>query len=128
MATGDTKTCARCGRTIEWRRKWADDWDNVKYCSKSCRKHGVRDIDHQLESTTLRLLNERGPSKSICPSEAARAVADNPNDDDAWRDLMEPARMAARRLTARGIAEITQKGKPVDPSTAKGPIRVQLKR
>ena len=38
---------------------------------------------------------------------------------------MEPARRAARRLVARGEAEITQGGRPVDPSTAKGPIRVR---
>jgi len=41
---------------------------------------------------------------------------------------MEPVRMAARRLVARGEAEITQKGSVVDPSTAKGPIRVRLPR
>ena len=36
--------------------------------------------------------------------------------------------MAARRMVARGEAEITQKGSVVDPSTAKGPIRVRLPR
>jgi hypothetical protein len=40
---------------------------------------------------------------------------------------MEPARQAARRLVARGAVEITQGGRPVDPSTAKGPIRVRLR-
>ncbi|MEJ2534715.1 MAG: DUF2256 domain-containing protein [Gammaproteobacteria bacterium] len=32
-----TKTCAVCGRPFEWRRKWADVWDEVRYCSKRCR-------------------------------------------------------------------------------------------
>jgi hypothetical protein len=40
---------------------------------------------------------------------------------------MEPARSAARRLVAAGEAEITQGGHVVDPSTAKGPIRVRLR-
>jgi hypothetical protein len=48
--------------------------------------------------------------------------------DDAWRVLMEPARMAARRLAAAGRVEITQRGRVVDPSTARGPIRVRLVR
>ncbi|MGJ4926721.1 DUF2256 domain-containing protein [Bradyrhizobium sp. HKCCYLS2038] len=32
-----TKTCAACGRSFAWRRKWARDWDEVKYCSDRCR-------------------------------------------------------------------------------------------
>lgn len=32
------KTCAACGRPFTWRKKWAKDWANVKYCSDRCRK------------------------------------------------------------------------------------------
>jgi hypothetical protein len=46
-------------------------------------------------------------------------------DPEGWRDLMEPARQAARRLVAAGDVEITQGGHVVDPSTAKGPIRIR---
>lgn len=38
---------------------------------------------------------------------------------------MEPTRQAARRLVAAGEVEITQQGRVVDPSTAKGPIRIR---
>jgi hypothetical protein len=31
------KTCATCGRPFAWRRKWARDWDTVRYCSDRCR-------------------------------------------------------------------------------------------
>ncbi|MEI8322304.1 MAG: DUF2256 domain-containing protein [Actinomycetes bacterium] len=31
------KICAICGRPFEWRRKWARDWENVRYCSDRCR-------------------------------------------------------------------------------------------
>ena len=31
------KTCVVCGRPFTWRKKWARDWDNVKYCSDRCR-------------------------------------------------------------------------------------------
>jgi len=30
------KTCASCGRPFAWRKKWARDWAQVKYCSKRC--------------------------------------------------------------------------------------------
>ncbi|MGF1563327.1 MAG: DUF2256 domain-containing protein [Geminicoccaceae bacterium] len=32
-----TKVCAQCGRPFAWRKKWARDWDQVRYCSKACR-------------------------------------------------------------------------------------------
>lgn len=32
-----TKTCAACGRPFSWRKKWARDWDSVRYCSDRCR-------------------------------------------------------------------------------------------
>jgi len=44
---------------------------------------------------------------------------------DVWRALMEPARRAVRRLVAAGEVEITQGGRVVDPSTAKGQIWVR---
>jgi hypothetical protein len=31
------KTCERCGLPFEWRKKWARDWENVKYCSEACK-------------------------------------------------------------------------------------------
>ena len=58
--------------------------------------------------------------------EAARAVGGEA--DEAWRELMEPARRAARRLVAAGEVEVTQGGKVVDPSTAKGAIRIRKAR
>lgn len=116
----DPKTCASCGRTIEWRRKWARSWDDVKYFSDACRRHKVTDTDRALEASIRSLLGSRKGGATICPSEAAREVG-----GEDWRDLMEPARRAARRLVAAGEVEVTQRGKVVDPSTAKGPIRVR---
>jgi len=31
------KTCIVCGRPFVWRKKWAKDWVQVKYCSDRCR-------------------------------------------------------------------------------------------
>ncbi|WP_293765950.1 DUF2256 domain-containing protein [uncultured Aquitalea sp.] len=32
------KPCAACGKPMSWRRKWAQCWDDVKYCSERCRR------------------------------------------------------------------------------------------
>lgn len=120
------KSCASCGRHIEWRKKWEKDWDEVRYCSAACRRRGVGAADRSLERSILDLLRDRAAGATICPSEAARAVASETGSGaQEWRDLMEPARRAARRLVVAGEVEIVQQGRVVDPSTAKGPIRVR---
>ena len=84
MSAGETKDCASCGRTITWRKKWARDWDSVRYCSDACRRVKVSPTDRELEESIRSLL-------------ATRAAE----------------------------ATITQGGAVVDPSTAKGPIRIR---
>lgn len=119
---GDERVCVACGRTIAWRKKWAANWDEVRYCSDACRRRKIRPVDRALEEAIVELLARRASGATICPSEAAQLVA-----PDDWRPLMEPARRAARRLVAANQVEITQGGRVVDPSTAKGPIRVRRK-
>ncbi len=121
-----TKNCQTCGRSFEWRRKWEKDWDVVKYCSDACRGHKPGAADAALEAAILTLLAERGRDKTICPSEAAKAVGGKDARRD-WEGLMEPARAAARRLVAAGRIVITQGGRVVDGDTAKGPIRLKLR-
>lgn len=121
-----TKACAACGRTITWRKAWERDWDHVRWCSRACRRRGVTPVDRQLEAALVALLRKRAAGSTVCPSEAARAVDDTGGDEARWRELMEPARAAARRLVVAGEVEITQGGRVVDPSTARGPIRVRL--
>jgi hypothetical protein len=106
---------------MTWRAAWAANWDEVRYCSDRCRKRKVGRVDIALEGAIRTLLAERARGGTICPSEAARVV-----NADGWRELMEPARAAARRLVDAGDIEITQGGRVVDPSTAKGPIRLRL--
>ncbi len=81
----------------------------------------VDETDRALEESILDLLSARARTSTICPSEAARSVG----SEDGWRDLMEPARRAARRLVAAGEVEIPQGGRVVDPATATGPIRIR---
>lgn len=77
-------------------------------------------MDSDLEAAIIDLLGAQARASTICPSEAARRVG-----GENWSALMEPARRAARRLVDAGSIEITQAGHVVDPSTARGPIRLR---
>jgi hypothetical protein len=33
-----SKPCAACGRPMSWRKRWAKNWAEVKFCSDACRK------------------------------------------------------------------------------------------
>ncbi len=62
------------------------------------------------------LAHRRGGGATFCPSEAARALAED------WRPLMPRVRQVAARLPLRA----TQAGVEVDQVAAKGPIRLGL--
>ena len=64
-------------------KKWANNWDEVKYCSKACRTQRPGDLEERLEQAIIELINVRGTRATICPSEAARSVA-----PEAWKPLM----------------------------------------
>lgn len=81
----------------------------------------TRSTDPEIRETILRLLEERKAGKTICPSDAARAIG-----GDEFRDLMEPVRDAAREMVAAGELEVTQGGRVVEPGSARGPIRLRL--
>ncbi|TCU48407.1 uncharacterized protein DUF3253 [Curtobacterium sp. PhB146] len=112
------RTCASCGRRMP-----STAAPETKWCSRACRRHGVDRTDLALEQRIDELLAARARTSSICPSEVARSL-----EPDDWRPLVEPARRAAQRMMARGEVEITQGGSVVDPSTAKGPIRIRRPR
>ena len=90
----------------------------MRYCSTRCRTTRLTKLDEQLETEIRAMTEER--ATTLCPSEVARKVG-----GDEWRGLMEPTRQAARRLVAKGELEILQRGRVVDPSYAKGPIRLR---
>jgi hypothetical protein len=81
--------------------------------------------DHEaIAAEILRQTTERGPAKSICPSEVARALA---AEEDAWRRLLGPVRATAIRLAREGQVEVLRKGKPVDPEAGiRGVIRLRI--
>jgi hypothetical protein len=77
----------------------------------------------RIRATILKLLQRRETGKTICPSDAARALA-----GERFRPLMTPVRDVAAELADEGRIEVTQSGRPVDPRGTRGPIRLRLRR
>jgi len=42
---------------MQWRAKWARNWDQVKYCSDACHRTRTTATDDALETTILGLLD-----------------------------------------------------------------------
>ena len=75
----------------------------------------------RLEAAVLALATHRAPDKTICPSDAARAVG-----GEGWRASMDLARDVARSLARHGEVEVLQRGEPLDPAAPwKGPLRIR---
>jgi hypothetical protein len=64
------------------------------------------------------LAAERGAG-SFCPSDAARRLAPD------WRGLLPQVRAVAASMVDEKALAATQRGAPVDPRTARGPIRLR---
>ncbi len=76
-----------------------------------------------IEDCVLRLLRERAATSSICPSDVARALAD---DEAAWRALMPVVRQVASALAIEGRIIVTQGSATVHPDAiSHGPIRLR---
>lgn len=76
----------------------------------------------RVERGILDLLARRDAGKTICPSDAARALW----PADAWRAHMDDVRETAYAMADRGALEVTQRGAVVDGRRARGPIRLRL--
>ena len=73
----------------------------------------------RVEAEILRQTLARGAGSSICPSEVARALAED------WRPLLTTVREAAVALLQAQRVEILRKGKPVSPEDVRGVIRLR---
>ncbi len=81
----------------------------------------MTDVDDEAEAAILRLTGERGPGKSICPTDAARVLG-----GEAWRSELGRVRAAALALARAGRIEILRKGKPVALDAVRGVIRLRM--
>lgn len=78
-----------------------------------------------IAETILRLLEARGPGKTVCPSEVAREIGGS--QPEVWSPMMQPVRRIAVRMTKAGQIAILRKGKPVaDVDDFRGIYRLAL--
>lgn len=75
--------------------------------------------EDELREEILRIAQQRGSGKTLCPSDAARSIGGT-----AWRDLMPTARRIAFDLAGEGAVQVTQHGDPVERD-ARGPVRIR---
>lgn len=76
--------------------------------------------EDEVAAAILTLAEARGLGRTLCPSEAAKRLADD------WRPLMPQVRRVAARLQSEGVIRVTQNGWPVNPLQVRGPIRLGL--
>ena len=62
----------------------------------------------EAEAAILELLDHRGAGKTICPSEAARALAQSHGD---WRTQMDSVHRAVDAMLESGAITLSWKGK-----------------
>ena len=79
------------------------------------------DDDREIAETIFALLAIRSSAATICPSEVARALA---QDEAGWRSLMPRVRQVTAHLAAEGRVRVTSQGESIDPLSAHGPIRI----
>ena len=84
---------------------------------------GEPDPSSQIPQLLMELATSRGIQKTFCPSEAARKLSEKD-----WRPLMPLVRSSGTALWKDGKLGVFQKGVPVDPTRATGPIRYGLPR
>lgn len=89
-------------------------------------QHIARTDASAIEAMLLRLTGERGPDKTLDPTEAARSLGGS--HPDQWGPLMQPIRRVAVALAEQGRLVILRKGKPVDPRDFKGVYRLSAPR
>jgi Protein of unknown function (DUF3253) len=83
------------------------------------------DLDELIAAAIVRLATARGSKKSICPSDAARAVSAAHSAID-WRQLMPRVHAVVERLAASGQIVILQLGVDQGTHVPRGVYRVRI--
>ncbi len=82
-------------------------------------------LAESIRECLVEMLIERGPGRSICPSETAHLLGVRMGC--RWQDLMRPVRTVAAALVEDGVVEATQHEAVVDIRGVRGPVRLRLR-
>ncbi|MEE2755390.1 MAG: DUF2256 domain-containing protein [Myxococcota bacterium] len=118
-----TKHCPSCGRSFEWRKKWASNWTEVRYCSALCRRQRLERRDNHLHEIILRLLHAQQPKDGLKASQIADHAFGSRKAADCERVLR-----AARRLALDAKVIFFENAKRVDATHARLSAQIKLSR
>lgn len=113
------KICQNCGREFEFRSKWKECWDDIRYCSEKCRKSYK---ESRINFWKQEILRHSSLHRAVCASEIA--IKSIPSE---WKMHLEFVRQAARLLAHEDKILILQGKKIVNPSKFRGEISLKLK-
>ena len=83
------------------------------------------DSPNSLAATVLALCASAGPTRTVCPTDAAKAYAQARDEGPlGWRSHLQEVRRVAVALANEGRLVIYRKGKPVDPNEFRGVYRL----
>jgi hypothetical protein len=83
------------------------------------------DSPKSLAATLLALCVSAGPTRTVCPTDAAKAFAQARDEGPlGWRSHLQEVRRIAVALANEGRLVIYRKGKPVDPNEFRGVYRL----
>ena len=82
-------------------------------------------LAERIRECLIELLAQRGPGRSVCPSEIAHLLGTRIGW--RWQDLMRPVRTVAAALAESGQVEAIQHEAVVDIREVRGPIRLRLR-
>jgi hypothetical protein len=83
-------------------------------------------IMDRIAQRMVEMSQQRGPDKTLSPSEVAQAVV---NQESEWRTLMPLVREVACMLNHRNIIQIERDDQPIqvdDPDDIQGAIRLRI--
>lgn len=83
------------------------------------------DLRNKARTTILDLALERGQTKTLCPSEATRALAAAMGEDD-WQRYSPLIREVASDMIRQGDIVMRKKGEITPPEQMKGAFRLGL--
>ena len=122
MRTARTsKVCASCGRAFTWRKKWAKNWEQVRYCSTRCRSKGTILPQDPLIQAVFDAL-KRVPSKRACTVDAIEQALHEQGHS------AQQTRVALRTMIHAGQISSMEGNKRIAPERLKGNSTLRLMR
>ncbi len=103
---------------MEWRKAWEKNWDSMRYCSDSCRRHKLDKNSIHIREAILLLTKKSAPSRPVTQEDIVKYLW--PHEG---MTRLEEVRRIARILHSEKLITIIQNGRPISDLNFKGPVQ-----